>query len=318
MKSLAFFLLMLSLGALPAHAGTLLVANNGENTVALLDDQTGALRKTLPTGEGPHEIAVSPDGRFAYIADSGAPTKPGNTVTVLDLAKREVAAKCTLGEHQPHDLRVSADGKRLWAACAPTQSVVEIDAATGAVRRTWKTGVEGGWMLTASPNDRTVLVAHLEGGGLSLIDVASGKVTRVVTPKGEMGFDVAPDGGEVWTANSESSRISVVDARTGKVLTTFPSGGESPVRLKFTPDGKRVLVPTADKKLVVFDVAERKLVATVALEFRPKVMAVSGDGRQVFVGHPSEDRVSVVDLTSRKVVRTIPTGRRPDGLAWVK
>jgi len=301
-----------------AHAGTLLVANNGENTVALMDDATGTVLKTLPTGEGPHEIAVSPDGRFAYIADSGTPTKPGNTITAVDLGRREVKGKFRLGEHQPHDLRVSADGKRLWAACAPTQSVVEMDTATGAITRTWKTGVDGGWMLAASPDDRLVFVAHLEGGGLSLIELASGKVTRAVTPQGEMGFDVARDGREVWAANSENSQISVVEARTGRILSTFPSGGQSPVRLKFTPDGKRVLVPTADKKLIVFDAARRKLVATVELEFRPKVIAVSGDGKQVFIGHPSEDRVSVVDLTSLKVVRTIPTGKRPDGIAWVE
>ncbi|MGH7462296.1 MAG: YncE family protein, partial [Longimicrobiales bacterium] len=316
MKVLAAFLLTVSAGVLPAYAGTLLVARNGENTVVLMDDTTGAVLKTLPTGEGPHEIAVSADGRFAYIADSGAPTKPGNTITVINLAKRELARKFTLGEHQPHDLRVSADGKRLWVACAPTQSVVEADTATGALTRTWKTGVDGGWMLAASPDDRTLFVAHLEGGGLSRIDVASGKVTRAVTPKGEMGFDVAPKGGEVWAANSESSQISVVDARTDKLLSTFPSGGQSPVRLKFTPDGRRVLVATADKQLVVFDATMRKIIATLALEFRPKVIAVSGDGRQVFIGHPSDDKVSVVDLSSLKVLRTLTTGKRPDGIAW--
>ncbi len=318
MRSSACSLLVLGLFALPAKAGTLLIANNGENTVALVDDQTGALLKTLPTGEGPHEIAVSPDGRFAYIADSGAPTKPGNTITVINLGKREAAGKFTLGEHQPHDLRVSADGRRLWVASAPTQSAVEVDTVTGAVTRTWKTGVDGGWMLAASSDDRQVFVAHLEGGGLSLIDLASGEVTRAVTPKGEMGFDVAPDGREVWAANSENSQVSVVDARTGKILSTFPSAGQSPVRLKFTPDGKRVLVPTADKKLIVFDAAQRRPVATVELEFRPKAIAVSGDGKEAFIGHPSEDRVSVVDLSSLKVVRIIRTGKRPDGVAWVK
>ncbi len=318
MKALASLLLIVSLGVLPAHAGTLLVANNGENTVALMDDATGAVLTTLPTGEGPHEVAVSPDGRFAYIADSGAPTKPGNTVTVINLVKREVAGRFSLGEHQPHDLRASADGKRLWAACAPTQSVVEVDTATGAITRTWKTGVEGGWMLTASSDDRFVFVAHLEGGGLSLIDLSSGKVTHAVTPRGEMGFDVAPAGREVWAANSENSQISVVDARTSKVLSTFPSGGQSPVRLKFTRDGKLVLVPTGDKKLVILSAAGRTIVATVELEFRPKVIAVSGDGKYAYLGHPSEDRVSVVDLTLLKVVRTFFTGKRPDGIAWVK
>jgi YVTN family beta-propeller protein len=299
-----------------AVADVLLVANNGENSVTLLDSETYAVLATLPTGEGPHEIAVAPDGGFAYVADSGSPEKPGHTVTVLDLKRRSVAGKFDLRPHSPHDLKVSSDGRRLWAACAPTQSVLEIDTHNGKIVRAWKTGVEGGWMLTASGDDKRLYIAHLEGGAVTLIDRDSGSIRVVRTAKGEMGFAVSPDGRWLWAANVETGKISVLHATSGEIVTTLSSGGEGPVRLKFTPDGKLVLVPLGDKRLMVFDSETRKVAGEVPLEFRPKVIAVSGDSRWAFLGHPSENRLSVVDLKERRVIRTIETGKRPDGIAW--
>lgn len=299
-----------------AMAGVLLVANNGENSITLLDSETHTVLATLPTGAGPHEIAVAPDGGFAYVADSGSPDKPGHTVTVLDLKRRSVAGKFDLGSHSPHDLKVSRDGRRLWAACAPTQSVLEIDTHNGEIVRTWKTGLEGGWMLTAATDDKRLYVAHLEGGAISLIDRATGSIRVVRTAKGEMGFDVSPDDRWLWAANVETGKISVLHATSGEIVMTLSSGGEGPVRLKFTPDGKLVLVPLSDKRLVVFDSETRKVAGEIPLEFRPKVIAISGDSRWAFIGHPSENRLSVVDLKERRVVRTVDTGKRPDGIAW--
>ncbi len=48
--------------ASPAAAGTLVVANKAEATVSLVDVASGEVVATLPTGAGPHEVAVSPDG----------------------------------------------------------------------------------------------------------------------------------------------------------------------------------------------------------------------------------------------------------------
>lgn len=68
----------------PVAAGTLVVANKAEATVSLVDVASGEVVATLPTGAGPHEVAVSPDGRTALVADYGG-REPGRTLTVIDL-----------------------------------------------------------------------------------------------------------------------------------------------------------------------------------------------------------------------------------------
>jgi YVTN family beta-propeller protein len=298
-------------------ADTLVVANNGANSVSIIDTLTGQWLAALSVGRGPHEVAISRDGRTAYVAESGSPESHGNSIAVLDLAKRRFKSRFQVADCQmPHDLRVSRDGKRLWIACAPTQTVVEIDANSGRHRQTWKTKVDGGWMLEVSPDENTLLVAHLEGGGVSFIDRQSGAVKFVPTAEGEMAFDITPNGKEVWAANSQKNSLTILDVTARKVLTQFALPGEHPVRLKFTPDGKLALIPlSTGNKLLLYDVQARKLLETIDLPATPKVTAVSKDGKRAYIGGPDSDQVMVVDLESRKVLQSIKVGKQPDGVA---
>ncbi len=303
----------------PVAADVLVLASTGESSVTLLDPSSLAPVARFPTGAGPHEVAVSPDNRYAYVADAGSgPSSPGRTVTVVDLARREVRATYDLGAGSlPHDLAVSTDGSLLWAACAPDRTVREIDTDDGTTARKWKTGAEGGWMLAAAPGGAKLYVAHLEGGGVSIIDRERERVSFVRTRPGEMGIAVSPDGKEVWAANVQTNRIIVIDVATDRVVARFGSGGVAPLRVKFTPDGKRVLVPhRGSKTLVVFDRARRAPIRTIVLPVQPKILTVSGDGRRAFLTSPDRAMAMAVDLGSARVTDLVPTGKTPDGIAW--
>lgn len=311
--------LLLALFCVPIafSADTLVVANNGANSVGIIDTLTGQWLAALSVGRGPHEATISRDGRTAYVAESGSPESHGNSIAVIDVAKRRFKTRFVLSDcKMPHDLRVSRDGKKLWIACAPTQSVVEIDANSGRHRQTWKTNVDGGWMLEVSPDENTLLVAHLEGGGVTFIDRQSGAVKFVPTAQGEMAFDITPNGKEVWAANSQKNSLTVIDVPARKVAAQFPLPGEHPIRLKFTPDGKLAVIPLSEqKKLLLYDVQARKLLETIDLPATPKVTAVSKDGKRAYIGSPDSDQVMVVDLESRRVVQSIKVGKQPDGVS---
>jgi YVTN family beta-propeller protein len=294
-----------------------LIAVNQEDRVMLIGDRDNKLLGSVAVGTGPHEIAVSPEGRRAYVADSGrGPNQPGNTITVIDIHRRGAVATWKLGEHSAHDVVVSSDGKLVWAACAATRAVLEIDSATGKTLKTWNTGREGGWMLTASADDRLVFVAHLETGGVTRIERSSGAVTHVPTPEGEMGFAITPDGKTLWAANSRDHQVREIAAEGGAGA-TFASGAKTPLRVRFTSDGKRGVITHADPpQLTVFEVASRKIVGRVALPQRPKIVALSAEGTRAYISHPEADSVSVVDLTKLAVIGSIKTGKQPDGVAY--
>ena len=71
MRSLVLLSLILTLIALSATAQmpspALLVLNKAANELAIVDPQSLRIVGRVPTGEGPHEVTVSSDGKYAYV-----------------------------------------------------------------------------------------------------------------------------------------------------------------------------------------------------------------------------------------------------------
>jgi DNA-binding beta-propeller fold protein YncE len=301
-----------------SFADVLIISSNGENQALLVDPSNLKVLASLPTDKGPHDIAVSPDGRYAYIAITGGQQEPGHTITVIDLKQRTVKATFDLGSYkQPHDVRVSRDGRLLWATCAPSKAVVEIDTRNGKIIRDWKLGQDGAWMLVVTPDDRKIYTANLEGRSVSVIDRKANIVRSIAFDSGQIGMDISPNGREVWVHQIEKNQISVIDVATDKVVATFASGGQGVGRVKFIPDGRHVLVPyNQSKNLVVFEAASRRLVGNIPLSASPKVITVSPDNKRAFITSPATNQTLVVDLITRQETATFLTGKMPDGIAW--
>jgi DNA-binding beta-propeller fold protein YncE len=301
-------------------AQTLAVAFPEEHRVLLFDGRTYDSVASVPVGQAPHEISATVDGRYLYVGNTGATGEPKRyTITRIDVAEPTRTTALDPGDCVGlHGLQVSRSGKLLWVGCARARVVAEIELATGKVRRRLPIAPDGGWTLAATPDERRVFVAHLEGQAVSVIDRESGTASVVPRPGPQYGIDVLPGGREVWVTSADSSRFSVFDGASDRVLATVPSGGDGPGRLRFTPDGRLAVIPhDVSNTLTIVDVASRKPVATVPLSAEPKVLALSPDGRLAAVSHPDAKTVSIVDLGRRAVVRTIALPGTPDGVAYV-
>ena len=306
---------------LPASlaAQALAVAINDQNRVLLYDTRTYDSVASVPVGPAPHEMSEAPDGRYLYVGNTGPSGQPERlVVTRIDVTDPARPSLVEAGDCAGlHDLRVSRTGRLLWIACARVPAVAEIDLATGKVRRQWPITLDGGWMLTASPDERRIFVAHLEGQAVSVIDRERATVRTVRGPGPQIGVEVTPGGREVWVTAADSHRVTVLDATNGRMLATFPSGGEGPARVRFTPDGRLAVIPhDISSTLTLVDVASRTPVVSIPLAAAPKVVAVSRDGRFAAVTHPDAKMVSIVDLERRGVSRTIALPGVPDGIAY--
>jgi DNA-binding beta-propeller fold protein YncE len=299
---------------------TLAVALTEEHRVLLFDARTYDSIVSVPVGRAPHEIAASPDGRHLYVGNTGrsGPQQERQTVSRIDLAEPARTSEIEVGDCAGlHDLRVSRSGRLLWIACARVPAVAEIDLATGKLRRQWGITVDGGWMLTASPDERRIFVAHLEGQAVSVIDRERDTVTVMPGPGPQYGIEVAPAGREVWVTGPDSGRVTVLGAAGDSVLATFPGAGKGPGRLGFTPTGRLAAIAHDEPStLTLVDVASRRTVASIPLAALPKVVALSPDGRFAAVSHPDAKLVSIVDLERQAVTRTIALPGTPDGVAF--
>ncbi|HKY29392.1 MAG TPA: YncE family protein [Pyrinomonadaceae bacterium] len=303
--------------------GVLVVSYTADGQVALIDPASKKEFARFPSPQGPHEITISSDGSRAFIANSGTGPRgsPGDSVVVLDLNSRLVTSTFKPCD-RPHDTRVSKDGKLLWVACSPMKAVLEIDAETGAIRNTWNTGIDGGWFVEVTPDERKLYVPHLEGKAFSVIDRRTGNVREVFKGTTQLGVSISPNGREVWVSDAEENRLSVVTTSNDRVSTTISlgpvvKGTPSFSRLRFTPDGRNVAV-VRDSKFMLVDAKRHSVMWSTDMPHAGKVITVSDDSRRAFVSHPENDSISEINLLTKRVEATFAVGKQPDGVAWLK
>jgi len=321
----AIFALALLLLATHAHAQSptpslaLLVLNKGDATLSIIDPATLKTVAQIPTGEGPHEITVSDDGRFAFVANYGART-PGNTISVIDLLAQKELRRVELGAlRRPHGIAF-ADGK-VWFTAEQNKLIARYDPASNQLDWLLGIGQNSTHMLVFS-KDRTLLfTSNIASDSITLLQRASDPsgwtLTTILVGKGPEGADVSPDAREFWAANSGDGTVSIIDVAAKKVAQTLDLRTNRSNRLKFTPDGKLVLISDmGGNGLVILDAASRKEIKRLNLGRQPEGILVVPDGSRAYVALAGEKSVAVLDLKSLEVTARIPTGNDPDGLAW--
>lgn len=337
-KSCLVGVLLVGLAGIPSAADTLLIANKTDNTVDLYDLEAGRSRATSPTGEGPHEVAISPDGRTAVISNYGRRGAPGSSLTVLDVGDGRVLRTIPLGEHQrPHGM-VWYAGKRLAVTTEGSQHLLVVDPGKGRILEAVETGQRTSHMVAVTPDGKRAFVANIGSGSVTVIDLKKGKKIRdIVTGEGAEGIAVTPDGKEVWVGNRGADTLSIIDPESLEIVSTVKCPG-FPIRIVFTPDGTRALVSCAEAgEVALFDARSREPLLRRKLDLStvpdaatrlfgdrfgespvPVGLVVSTDGRRAWVAATQADVVVVVDTETLEVVELIQAGHEPDGMALAR
>ena len=288
-----------------SSSGLLLIVSMDESRVDIIDETTLRTLASLSTGKSPHEVRVAPDGRTAYVVS-------GPTITAIDLSSRTIKRTFDFGEFAAHDVRISRDGRRLWAACARAQTVLEIDNDTGAVLNRFRTSRDGAWFVEVNPEETKLYTPNLEGTSVSVITRATGEVKVLPLEYRAYGIDRTPDGRLVLVSGRG---VAVIDTSRDAIVRTIATTPPDTGRIRITPDGRRVVV-AMEKSVAVFEIASGRLLRETPLPASPKVMALSGDGRRAYLSNPEDHSATIVDLEQGRVLTTVKTGRRPDGIAW--
>lgn len=316
--------LWLTIPTLAQPVGTLIVLNKADNTAQFIAQPSGETIATLPTGDGPHEAAVSPDGRLAVAANYE--DRAASMITVYDIDARGVVRTIDLGESRaPHGLAFVPGSGLLAVTCEGSQHLVLVDLEKGEVVARIATGAPASHMVAVTPDGGRAFVANIADDSVSAIDLGERTLLKVIpTGKGAEGIDITPDGKEVWVTNRGEDTVSVIDALSLEVIETVPCAG-FPIRCKTTPDGARVLVSCATAgEVAVFDRAARRETARVTVldrgegdDLGPIGVLITPDGRHAVVANSSRQEVVTIDLDTLEVVQRLTTGNTPDGLGFV-
>jgi YVTN family beta-propeller protein len=317
--------------------GRIIVLNKAAHTASVIDVANGETLATLKTGVGPHEVAVHPAGRFAVVADYGE-AQPGSSLTVLDLDELQVVGSIDLGAPiRPHGVVFEPSGEHLWVSAETQRQVWRVSFPAGEVELKIDSEASATHMVAWAPDGR-VFTANIGSGSTSVVgpraDGRYGLLAQVPTGGGAEGVCVTPNGKHVWVSNRADDSVSVLDAATLKVIKELPCAG-FPIRAEACPDGRLVLVSSATGGAVtLFDAVDHSELVRIAMPFAvgeegdailgqmgessiPIGITLHPSGKLAFVANAAVDKIAVVDLLRRKVVAQLPTGRGPDGVAWV-
>jgi DNA-binding beta-propeller fold protein YncE len=297
----------------------LVVLNKEDATLILVDPKTGAISGKTPTGEGPHEVDVSADGRLAFVTNYGSGPKPGNSLSVIDLTAAKEHRVDLTPMMRPHGIAVS--GGKVWFTAEGSKLVGRFDPATNKVDALLGTGQNSTHMVMLTADGKTLVTANIAGDSVSVftLDGANWNQTVVPVGKGPEGMDFAPGGKELWAAHSRDGGVSIVDLASKKVIATFDAGTKRSNRIKLTEDGKLALISDlAGNELVIVDTASRKVAKRMQIGKSPEGILIEPGGARAYIAVTGQNEIAVLDLKSLEVTKRIKTGNGPDGMAWVK
>ena len=308
-------------------SAVLLVLSKSDQTVSIVDPATLKVLARMPSGPDPHEIVADADGKLAYISNYGGVGGAYNTISVVDLLDHKALTPIDLGALRgAHGLAFA--GGKVWFTAETNKVIGSYDPATKRVDWVLGTGQNRTHMIALSDDLKRIVTSNVSSATMSIIDKISRQGPRgpqedwdqTVVPvgRGAEGFDVTPDGKQIWAANAQDGTISVLDAAEKRVVDTLSVNVRSANRLKFTPDGSLVFVSTLNgPELVIVDARTRREVKRLPIGRGAAGIQMQPDGARAYVACTPDDSVAVIDLKSLEVAGHIEAGKQPDGLAWV-
>ena len=310
--------------------GSLLALSKTDHTLAIVDPVSLNVITRIPVGSDPHEVIASSDGKMAYVTIYGGGSL--HELNIIDLvAQKPLTNFDTRPLFGPHGLTF-VSGKA-WFTAEGSKCIGRYDPATGKLDWSMGTGQDRTHMIYVTADAKKIYTTNVSSGTVSiLVDtlIPPGKFappgakphedwiqTVVPVTRGSEGFDVSPDGKELWTASSEDGQIFIIDLRAKNLASKTDARVLGANRLKFTPDGKLVFISSLQSgDLTIYDARSHKEIKRLKIGHGAAGILMDPGGSRAFVACTADNYVAVIDLKTLEVTRHIDVGGGPDGLAW--
>jgi YVTN family beta-propeller protein len=312
--------------ALPLAAATVRIiqTNSAGDNVSIIDPSTNKVVGVIHGIEVNHGAAVAPDGSRYYISNEAE-----STLDVVDTKSLKVIKNGPLSG-RPNNLAGGKDGRRVYVSIAVAPGAVDvIDSAS--LERVKSIPIKGAVHNTfVTPDGKYVVAGSIAGKVLTVIDSQTEEPAWSMNFEGgvrPMAFEKNPDGStkRMFVQISDVHGFAVIDFATRKELQriTLPAvpgvekntegvQGSPSHGIGITPDGK-VLWATSKWYGYVFaySMPDLKLLGSVAVGDDPDWLTFTPDSKSVYVACAGSNFVTVVDVSSRRVVTRIPVGQVP-------
>jgi DNA-binding beta-propeller fold protein YncE len=278
---------------------------------------------------------------LAYISNYGGTDSTLHTISVVDLATQKVLTPIDLGVlRSPHGLAFG--GGKLYFTAETNKVVGRYDPGAQAIDWVVGTGQDRTHMVWVDKSLERLVTSNVSSGTISIIEQITQRgpggpppgpggpggprktweVTNVMSGRGSEGFDVSPDGKEIWAANAQDATVTIIDIASKRATQTFPVSVNFANRLKFTQDGAHVFVAGlgggSTGNVAILEAASHKQVKLLDLGGGSAGILMAPGGARAFIAVSAKNQVVAIDLKTLEVTGNLETGKGPDGLAWAE
>ena len=269
-----------------------------QSKVLVRDAHTGAAVASIPLTGEPYDVAVTPDGRRAYVT-----LRASQQVAVIDLGTLQVVTTIAVGL-EPRGVAITPDGTRAWITEAGSHTVSAIDVPANTVAGTPIPVGQMPWGIAVRPQGDRAYVVNRASSTVSAIDLATRTVVAVMPVDQEpVEIIIAPGGRMAYVTSTIADTVVPIDLDTHTVQPSIPVG-LFPRDLAITPDGTQIFVADSDSGTVsVIETATQSVIDTIPLgNVIPSGVAITPDGRHVFVGMQAFNLCVIIDANTHTLL----------------
>ena len=232
----------------------------------------------------PTTIGLTPDGQFAFVANSDfhGDHPRLNLVSVIHTGSMNKVTDVPACD-MPHGVKVSHAGTRVYLSCMHSDEILELDVATLAITRRVKTSTGcSPTFVSLSPDDRRLYIACNAGNALEVRDAGTlGLIKQLPVGKGAYNVEPSPDGRLLIVTNKKEQSVSLVDAVRLIELARIATSKKIVHGVAYSPDAKLAYIScesigTDPGAVDVIDLSARSLVASIPVQGQPTGITILG------------------------------------------
>jgi DNA-binding beta-propeller fold protein YncE len=293
--------------------GLIAIAKQGAK-IQFFDPVSHRLLVSLPVESNPHELAIAPDHKTAYVTIYGpgvygANPTPNHKILVIDLASRSITDTIDIAPYlAPHGIQIDRQGL-LYVTSEVARKLLLIDPKSKKIVDAIDTETSGHWVALLPDASKAYISSKDDKPYIAVIDLKARRVIhRIAAPRGTEGIAASPDGKHVAVAVHFAPALMLVDTVTDQVIANaalkdYPATRPNlnhQVRVRYTLDGRRILTSYFVSGLVsVIDAGNLNRQTVVPVIKGPMGFAFAPDGETALIASQDWGTIGVVDLSGK-------------------
>lgn len=278
------------------------IPDYNSNTVSVVNTITNKIIATVPVGASPGYVAISPDGKKAYVANVS-----GTSLSIINTQTNQ--SKDISIFDTPTSVIFSKDGTRAYVAGVSGECTV-IDVANDAVLTalTFPSGSSG---IALSNDGQSIYATNSATGDVWVYDTSSNAAIITIPTPGGLYAVTSPDGSKIYVTGSYSNCVYVIDAASNTLSATISLSADAE-GITVSPDGSQLYVTNQNAGTVtVINTASNSVLVSFPVGKSPQGISVTPDGKYVYVANVDSGTLSVISTSNYTVSATIPCGTSP-------